>query len=100
MPGRLADSDARHMLGVFECMPGALRIMPGRSADSASRRMPREIALGGDHSARPPNPPLQPTAARTRSFAFWQSVAARSRQLNGNPFGRSFEHRTYQNLFP
>jgi hypothetical protein len=36
----------------------------------------------------PPNKPFQPTAPRARSFGFDAIFAARSRQLNGNPFGR------------
>jgi hypothetical protein len=42
-------------------------------------------------SGQPPNPPFQPTAARARSFAFWQLVAMRLRRLNGNPLGRGID---------
>ena len=38
-------------------------------------------------SGQPPNPPLQSTASRARSFAFWQSVAMRLRRLNARAFG-------------
>jgi hypothetical protein len=47
-----------------------------------------KIEYVGVKCLKPPaNTPLQPTASRARSVLFWQPVAARSRQLNGNPFG-------------
>jgi len=44
--------------------------MPGRSAVSAARHVPRRSALGRDRAACPPNPALQLTASRARSFGF------------------------------
>jgi len=35
----------------------------------------------------PPNPALQQTASRARSFGFEKLFLARSRQLNANPLG-------------
>src|SRR4051812_30624576 len=43
--------------------------------------------MNGRVSTERANPPLQPTAARTRSLIFKRLFPARSRQLNGNPLG-------------
>src|SRR5215212_7141254 len=61
--------------------------MPGRSADSASRRMPRNSALGRDRAACPAQPGIAADRFAREIVAFWTLLPARSRQLNAKPLG-------------
>ena len=68
------------------CDPPRCATTPQRGTLSESRafdRLERRI-----HPTRPPNPALQPTASRARSFGFCGRLWARSRQLNAKPLAR------------